>query len=166
MGNSYEERHTNDTGKYLLSMATAMGIIGSWAPSLAGPPPPFDGPQPALEKEAREVIRGAALAGLTVARTAVNRHWADATAAASEVMQASVKDLTSSLMPSWKEHLDPLASWQVLIDSCGDTLGNTDGETIMFRFDQAEKARSGNSQALVPALSPPFCFKIEACQHK
>jgi hypothetical protein len=162
LGNSYEQRATEDAGRHMNGMATGMGNLGSLLPSLAGQPPPFDGPQPAIETAAKDILGGAALAALTVARTAVSRHWSDAIAAASADMQASLKKLTDLINPSWKENLPP-STWQVLVDSVGDVLGNIDGEAIMTRFNQAKKARSGISHA--PALSPqPSAAAAPTCQ--
>jgi hypothetical protein len=100
---------------------------------------PFDGPPPALEAGG-EVLSGAALAALAVARTAVNRHWSDAIASASEAMQASLQRLTAALTPSWNKHLQPSATWQVLVDTCGHILGSTNGDAIMELITRAKKA--------------------------
>jgi hypothetical protein len=135
-------------------MATAMGSLGNLVPAFA-PQPAFDGPLPAIQPAAAEVLGGATLSALTEARVAVTQHWSDAIDGALDVMQNCVEKLRESIQPSWKEHLSPSATWLGLINSCGTILGNTDGEVIMASYNQAKKARSGMSQAPVSALSPP-----------
>ena len=144
LGETYQERQLNDTGKYMQNMAIALGNLGILVPSLARPLD-VDGPQIALEASAQDLISGASLSDLAVARIAVNQHWCDTIATASDVMQASVTNLASSIAPSWKANLEPTASWQDLIDTCGDTLGTTDADAIMACHNLAKKARSGIS---------------------
>jgi len=63
-------------------------------------------------------------------------------AAASEVMQTRLKKLTSSMTPSWRKFLTPSATCQLLINSCGGNLGNTDSEAIMAIITKTGQARS------------------------
>ena len=140
MGGSFKERQTNDAGIQMEIMTAGFADLGSLVPYLSGPPP-VDGGQPALEPRDAELLSGSTLAALSTARVAVNQHWLSAVESASQMMQDTVNQLTSALTPSWKEHLEPSASWQMLIDSCSDTLGNTDAEAIMACVNQAKKAR-------------------------
>jgi len=144
MGDSFDERQAKDAGIQMQSMAAAITNLGRLVPSLAGPPH-VNGPVPIREPRAAELITSATLAALTQARTAVNQHWCCAMASASDIMQDSVKRLTSLMRPSWKEHLEPSASWVILIDSCSDTLRSIDGEATMACFNQAKKVRLGIS---------------------
>lgn len=151
LGASYEERATNDAGKHMQTMAAGLGSLSTWAPSLTGPLPPVGTPEPPLEASVSQVLGGKALASLTEARTAVNRHWSEAMAFASEAMQASLEKVALAMSPSWKENLEPSATWQMLVDSCGDTLCGLDCEAIMTNVNMARKARPGISQTPVPA---------------
>jgi len=144
MGDSFDRRQANDAGVQMQSMASAIANLGRMVPSLAGPP--SDGePVTSLESRAAELITGVTLASLTRARTAVNKHWCGAMASGLDSIQDSVKRLEVFLTPSWKEHLDPSASWQSLVDSCSDTLGMSDVEAIMACLNQAKKVRLGIS---------------------
>jgi len=160
---SYEDRFTLDAGKYMKIMAAAMGNLGSLVPSLAGAPPPlFDGPAPFdglptntedAHMVVADVLSGQALCDLAAARLAVSRYRSDTMAEASERMQDSLKMLSAAMLPCWKVHLQPSATWEDLIDMCSDTLGNVDTEAIVTGVKNALKVRSGISRAPVTALS-------------
>ena len=144
MGTSFEERQDADKGTNMSIMSSGLAKLGSLVPALAGPPP-ADGAQPALEPRAAELLNGEALAALDLARYAVSQHWLSSMESESSLMQEALSRLASALTPSWKEHLEPGASWQCLLDSCSDTLGIIDGEAVMIIWNKARKARSGIS---------------------
>lgn len=141
MGDSYDERQANDTTNHMKKMAEAMGHLGSLVPCLAGPLLPFD-----REPKIPDIITGATLAALAEARTAVNKYWCGAITTAAEGMTGALARLMPMMTPSWKEQLEPSASWQCLIDTCGDALGSTDGAAIMACHGQVKKARTGISK--------------------
>lgn len=141
LGNSYEERQTNDEGGHLQSMVKSLDILYILVPSLDRPPP-FERQQPALQEAGGGVLHGAVLPALAVARAAVSKHWINTMAAASEVMQTRLKKLMSAMTPSWRTYLTPSATGQLLINSCGSTLGNTDCKAVMAMITETEQARS------------------------
>ena len=163
LGFSYAQRYTLDAGKYMKIMDAAIGNLGSLVPSLAGAPPPlFDGPAPFdglptntddAHMVVADVLSGQALCDLAAARLAVSRYKSDTMAEASERMQDSLKMLSAAMLPCWKVHLQPSATWEDLIDMCSDTLGNVDTEAIVTGVKNALKVRSGISRAPVTALS-------------
>ena len=144
MGTSFEERQEAHKGVQMDVMSSALAKLGSLVPALAGPPP-ADGAQPAFEPKAAELLNGEARAALDMARSAVSQHWLSSMETNSVLMQEALSRLASALTPSWKEHLEPGASWQCLLDSCSDTLGIIDGEAVMIMWNKARKARSGIS---------------------
>lgn len=160
LGNTYEKRQSADIGNYLAAMSASLGNLGGLVPALAGPVLPCDGPLPALEGPAGEVLYRATLDDIMEARVAVNAHWTEAIATASNNVQDALGQLSEAITPSWKTNLQPSATWQNLIDSCGPRLSTIDTAAILAIHSHAKKARDPGYQpsaAAVSAFHNPGC---------
>ena len=153
LGNTYEKRQSADTGNYLEAMSASLGNLGGLVPALAGPVLPWDGPLPALEGPAGEILYGATLAAIMEARMTVNLYWVEAISNASNNVQDLLTQLTESITPSWKTNLQPSATWQNLIDSCGERLSTIDTVTIVKIHTHVKKARAPGYQPSAAAAS-------------
>ena len=163
LGNTYEKRQSADTGNYLAAMSASLGNLGGLVPALAGPVLHCDGPLPALEGPAGDVLYGATLAAIMEARMAVNVYWVEAISNASNNVQDALTQLTASITPSWKTNLQPSATWQNLIDSCGERLSTIDTVAIVKSHSHVRKARDPGYQPSAEAGSTchnPCCNSV------
>ena len=120
------ERQAKDQGAHMDSMTRALATLNHLTPALAGLSNP---------------LNGAVLAALTAARTAAERHWSDAAAAANIAMQACSEALAAEITPSWRELLPAHADWQILIATCGQAILKMGGGFVLERnFSECKEA--------------------------